>query len=170
MSLKSQISYWLFNKKGTEINNRKFIEWNTIEQISIVLFSSQYKEINEFIKTAKKDNKQILLYIIHLDNTPINFNIEEKHIILTKKQFNFFGVLNSTFSPLDNQSNNSVLINLGLVDEIHAMCVSKQLKANCKISKFKHALFDICITQETQLTNTEFLKQVVVYLNMIKTK
>jgi hypothetical protein len=51
-----------------------------------------------------------------------------------------------------------------------ALALSKLTKAKCKISYFENPIFDISIKMDQATYFSGFLKQVILYLNMIKTK
>ena len=48
------------------------------------------------------------------------------------------------------------------------MALCKLIPAKCKIGSFENPVFDITINADKSVNSSEFLKQVIVYLNMIK--
>ncbi len=50
---------------------------------------------------------------------------------------------------------------------MQAFAVSKLTKAKCKIANYEQSVFDITISAHNNIK--DFLKQVIVYLQMIKT-
>lgn len=174
MSLINNISAFLLSKKESRLSATKiikqFVSWNQISKILIIAYDNQLSDMVDFINTCKKDSISVHVAIIyngkvehapkpHFDNT-----------ILNKKQFSFFNIPNEEcIQKLDSKSFD-VLINLGINEQIQALAVSKLVAAKCKISNFQNSIFDIIIDGDNTMNSSNYLKQVVVYLNMIKTK
>ena len=62
-----------------------------------------------------------------------------------------------------------VLINLGNNGQIQSLALSKLVAAKCKIAGFQNPDFEITINSDKTTNISNFLKQVIVYLKMIKT-
>ena len=169
MSLINNIALSLISKKEGAKGNKQFLNWAQLSTILIIAYDNQLADIVEFINICKKDNISVQVAIIYngkLEQAP---KPHFEHQILDKKQFNFFDL--PTEEALRNISSKqvNVLINLGNAEQIKSLALSKMIVAKCKISNFQHDIFDISIDSDKTLNISNYLKQVVVYLNMIKT-
>lgn len=174
MSLIHNISTFILSKKesrpGVTKVVKQFFSWNQISKILIVVYDNQLSDIVDFINACKKDNISVHVAIIYngkIEHAPKpNFD----HTILDKKQFSFFKIPNEDSLQKLNSQSFDVLINLGTHGQIQSLALSKLVAAKCKISNFQNPIFDITIESENTVNSSNYLKQVIVYLNMIKTK
>jgi hypothetical protein len=170
VSLLNNISTFILSKKESPKIVKQFFAWNQISNILIVAYDNQLSEIVDFINICKNDSISVHVAIIYnekLDQAPQpHFN----HTILDKKQFSFFKILNEDSILKLNSTLFDVLINLGNLEQIQALAISKLVAAKCKISNFQNSIFDITIDGDKTMNSSNYLKQVIVYLNMIKTK
>ncbi len=145
---------------------KQFFEWSQISSIAIVAFDNQLTEISDFLTTCAQQNINTEVFIIYngkLLNAPVP---SYKHLLLTKKQFSFFNIPTANaLHPVCNITYD-VLINLGANEQLQTLATSKLIKAKCKIASYNNNLFDISIKNENN--TKEFLKQIIVYLQMIK--
>ena len=170
MSLINNISTFLLSKKESQKSVKQFVSWNQISKILIVSYDNQLSDIVDFINICEKDNISVHVAIIYngkLEHAP---KPHFDHTILDKKKFSMFQLPNETMLQKLNATPFDVLINLGNHEQIQALAVSKLVAAKCKISNFQNSIFDITIEDDKTMNSSNFLKQVVVYLNMIKTK
>lgn len=174
MSLINNISTFILSKKESRLGVTKvvkqFFSWNQISKILIVAYDNQLSDIVDFINTCKKDNISTHVAIIYngkIEHTP---KPHFDHTILDKKQFSFFKIPKEDSLQKLNSQSYDVLINLGTHEQIQALAVSKLVAAKCKISNFQNSIFDITIDGDKTMNSSSYLKQVIVYLNMIKTK
>lgn len=169
MSLKSNIANWVLSGKNTNSPGKQFINWNQLKKLMIVCYDNQLSNIVDFINTCHQHQIETLVVIV-FDGKPEqapkpNFN----HVILYKKQFNYIRIPNQeTVNQLSGFSSD-VIINLGNSQQFKSLAISKLVKAKCKIASFEQSVFDIIISVDKTNNTSEFLKQVIVYLQMIKT-
>lgn len=170
MSLLNNISTFLLSKKESPKVVKQFFSWSQVSKLLIVAYDNQLSEIVDFINICKKDNISVQVAIIYngkLEHAP---KPHFDHIILDKKQFSFFKIPNENALQKLNSTFFDVLINLGNNEEIQALALSKLVVAKCKIGSFQNENFEITIDGDKTTNISNYLKQVVVYLNMIKTK
>lgn len=170
MSLLNNISTFILSKKESPKVVKQFFSWNQISKILIVAYDNQLSDIVDFINTCKKDSISVHVAIIYNGKTEHAPKPHFDHTILDKKQFSFFKIPNENTVQKFNSMSFDVLINLGTHEQIQALAVSKLVDAKCKISKIQNSIFDITFESENTMNSPNYLKQVVVYLNMIKTK
>lgn len=168
MSLLNNIANYLLSSKESAKGTKQFLNWSQITTVLIIAYDNQLSNCVDFINTCKKDNIQVHVAIIYdgkLAQVPKpNFD----HTILDKKQFNFFDLPKTeTLSQL-NIKVFDVLINLCDSEKIKALALSKLVSAKCKIANFQNPIFEITIMNDITMNNSDFFKQLVVYLNMIK--
>lgn len=169
MSLKFKIADWILSKKNNHTTQKQFLNWGQIKSIFIIATDNQLSNLVDFINTCKKDNIHIHVAIIFdgkIEQAP-NPNFE--HTIVGKTQFNALGLPKEQLINQFNHTTIDVLINFCNQDNIKALAISKLLTAKCKIAKFEHQINDISIAVDKTLNSNEFLNQVIVYLQMIKT-
>jgi len=53
---------------------------------------------------------------------------------------------------------------------MQALALSKLVVSKCKLSNFQNSIFDVTIDKDNSMSIANYLKQVIIYLNMIKTK
>lgn len=168
MSLKTNIANWVLSGKNNNSLGKQFINWNQLKKLMVVCYDNQLSNIVDFINTCQQQQIETLVAIV-FDGKPEqapkpNFN----HIILDKKQFNFVGIPNQeTVNQLSGFSSD-VIINVGNTNQFKSLAISKLVKAKCKVASYENAIFDIVISVDKTNNTSEFLKQVVVYLQMIK--
>ena len=174
MSIINNIANFILSKKESRLAvtkiTKQFFSWNQLSNVIIVAYDNQLSDLVDFMNACKKDNIKVHVAVIYNgkpEQTPKpNFD----HTILDRKQFSFFKIPHESVLQKLNAMNFEVLINLGNQEQLQAFALSKILPVKCKISNFKNDIFDITIDGDTIMTSSNYLKQVVVYLNMIKTK
>ena len=143
--------------------------WSQLTKVLILAYDNQLSNVVNFINACQKENIKVHVAVIYdgkPEQTPKpNFD----HSILDKKQFNFFGIPNQGAIQILNSKQFDTLINLGNDEQIKSLAISKLVTAKCKISHFQNPIFDISIDYDKTINSSNYLKQVVVYLNMIKT-
>ncbi|MBC7695151.1 MAG: hypothetical protein H7141_06865 [Burkholderiales bacterium] len=171
MSLLNNISTYLLSKKESRLDVIKiahqFVSWNQLSKVLIIACDNQLSDIVDFINTCQKDKISVHVAVICNGKQEQVPKPHFEHTIFDKKQFSFFEVptdkalqkLNTTFD---------VLINMGTIEQIKSLALSKLLAAKCKIANFENPAFDITINTNKTMNSSEYLKQVIVYLNMIK--
>ncbi|MES2133698.1 MAG: hypothetical protein V4506_15215 [Bacteroidota bacterium] len=168
MSIINNIALSLISKKDTPKANKQFLNWSQVSTILIIAYDNQLADIVEFINTCKKDNITVKVGIIYNGKPEHAPKPHFEHFIVDKKQFNFFGIPSDAGLQRLHPGSVDVLINLGAPEQIKSLALSKLITAKCKISSFQHDIFDISIDSDKTLHISNYLKQVVVYLNMIK--
>lgn len=169
MSLLNSISLWMISQKESSQFNKQFLNWAQLSNVLIIAYDNQLSNSVEFINACKKDNINLQVAIIY-DGKPEHAPKPHfDHVILDKKQFSFFkipkdeAIAKLSAKPID------VLINMGSAEKIKSLALSKMIPAKCKISSFQNENFDFIIDADKTMNSSGYLKQVVVYLNMIKT-
>lgn len=165
--VKSIADYLLSKIEGRSKHNQ-FINWYHLSKIVIIAFDNQLNDLSEFLKNCSTDKIAVNVMIILNGKEQKSQNYPFEHTILNNKQFNIWGFPKTDFMSKFNNHNIDLLINLGSENQIKSLALSKLMDANCKIGHFQNNVFDITIESELPLTNSEFLKQVIVYLKMIK--
>ncbi|MCC6181642.1 MAG: hypothetical protein IT237_07395 [Bacteroidia bacterium] len=158
----------ILSKRNAPILEKRFLNWTRIKKIAIVTFDNQLSYLVDFINSCENNHIQVNVFVIYNGKPEFAPKPQFNHIIITKDQYSIFqlpkdSVLQSVQSTFD------VLINLGTQDQIQALSLSKLLPCHCRIANFENQIFDISIQSEKMMTPTDFLQQVIVYLNMIKT-
>lgn len=162
------ITNYLLSKIEGRSKHKQFINWYHLSQIVIIAFENQLNDLSEFLKNCSTDKIAVNVVIILNGKEQKSKNYQFEHTILNKKQFNIWGFPKTDFISKFNNHNIDLLINLGAENQIKSLALSKLINANCKIGHFQNNVFDISIESEYPLSNSEFLKQVIVYLKMIK--
>lgn len=170
MSLIHNISTFILSKKESPKVVKQFFAWNQISTILIVAYDNQLSDIVDFINTCKKDSISVHVAVIYNGKPEHAPKPHFDHTILDKKQFSFFNIPRENSIQKLNSQSFDVLINLGTQEQLQSLAVSKLVDAKCKISNFQNSIFDIAIEGENTMNSSNYLKQVIVYLNMIKTK
>ncbi len=140
-----------------------------MKNVAIVCNDNQLSEIVDFVTACEKENKKVKVLVIFNGKPEQAPKPPFSHVILDKKQFSFFNLIQESFLQSIRHENFDVLINLGKEGDAKSLSVSKLIKASCKITNFKHLIFDMSIDVDKTNNSHQFLKQVVVYLQMIKT-
>lgn len=168
MSLINSISEWLLSSKESPKSHKQFINWNQLSNVLLIIYENQIADCTEFIATCKKSNITIQVAIIYESNAEQAPKPSFEYIALDKKQFNFFGLPKDAILSQLNSKTFDALINLGNPEHIKALALSKLIAAKCKIANFRCPIFEITISDDKLMTSSDYLKQVIVYLNMIK--
>jgi len=169
MSLLNNISLWMISQKESSKLNKQFLNWTQLSNVMIIAYDNQLSNIVDFINTCKNDNINVQVAIIYDGKPEQAPKPHFDHVILDKKQFSFFKIpKNDVIAKLSSKSLD-VLINLGTSEKIKTLALSKMIAAKCKISNFQNENFDLIIDADKSLNTSDYLKQVIVYLNMIKT-
>ncbi len=169
MSLLQIISNYLLSSKDSPKTTRQFVSWNQLSNVLIIAYDNQLANVVEFINACKKDSINVQVAIIYDGKPEQAPKPHFDHVIIDAKQFNFFRIpKEETISKLSSKPLD-VLINLGSSEQTKSLALSKLIPAKCKISNFQNNIFDISIDSDKNLGSSDYLKQVVVYLNMIKT-
>ena len=169
MKLKNNISNWLLSKKESPKTNKQFIAWNQLSKVFIIAYDNQLSELVDFVTACEKENKKVKVAVIYNGKPEQAPKPPFSHVLLGKKQFSFFNIVNDAFLQSISHESYDVLIDLGKENDIKSLSLSKLVKASCKIANFKNAIFDMSIDVDKSNNSHQFLKQVVVYLQMIKT-
>jgi hypothetical protein len=168
MSLLQNISNYLLSAKESPKAERQFLSWNQLSKILIVAYDNQLSGIVDFINICKKDNIKVMVAIIYNGKPEQAPKPHFEFVLLEKKQFSLFQLpteeaINMLNGPYD------AIVNLGNMDQFQALALSKLVPAKLKIAHFQNSIFEIVINGDNTLNTSDYLKQVVVYLNMIKT-
>ncbi len=169
MSLINTISSYLLSQKESPETVKQFFSWNQLNKILIICYDSQLDELTNFIKTCKTDNISVYVAIIYKGKLVQAPSPNFKHTIVDQKQFSFFKIPTPFILKNLNTKAFDLIINIGSQNQMRALSLSKLVYAKCKIANFQNPVFDITINKDNLTNNSDFLKQVVVYLNMIKT-
>lgn len=135
----------------------------------IVAFDNQLSEIADFVSACEKENKKVKVAVIYNGKPEHAPKPPFTHVVLDKKQFSLFHIVKANFLQSINHETYDVLINLGKENDFKSLSLSKMVKASCKIGSFEDPVFDMRIDVDKSSDAHQFLKQVVVYLQMIKT-
>lgn len=169
MSFIQNISKWLISKKDAPSSNQQFLNWGQLSNVLIVAYDYQLSNCVDFLNACEKDKIHVLVAIIVEGKTEHAPKPDFDHLIIDKKQFSFFGLPTEACFQKLNVKPVDALINLGNSEQLKALALSKLLSAKCKIGSFQSQIFDITIIGDKTMNSSDFLKQVIVYLNMIKT-
>lgn len=169
MSIIHNIALRLISKKEVPKAHKQFLNWSKVSSVLIIAYDNQLADIVEFINTCKKDSITVNVAVLYNGKPEQAPRPHFEHVILDKKQFGFFGIPVADCLQKLNAKPIDVLIDLGNASQIKSMALSKMVTAKCKVSSFQNDIFDLSIDSEKNLHISDYLKQVVVYLNMIKT-
>lgn len=174
MSLLNNISTFILSKKesrpGVTKVVKQFFSWNQISKILIVTYDNQLSDLVDFINTCKKDSISVHVAVIYYGKPEHAPKPHFDHTILDEKQFSLFKIPKEESIEKLNSQSVDVLINLGTDEQLQSLAVSKLVSAKCKISNFQNSIFDMTIEVDKTMNCSNYLKQVIVYLSMIKTK
>ena len=170
MSLIKNISTYLLSKKERPKTVKQFFSWNQLTKVLIVCYDNQLSDIVDFINSCKTDNIDVYVAVIFNGKPEQAPKPYFEHCILDKKQFSFFNIPNENTIQKLNTNSFDLLINLGNNEQMQSLALSKLVAAKCKISNFQNSIFDMTIDKTNSMNIANYLKQVIVYLNMIKTK
>lgn len=148
---------------------KQFFSWNKISKIIIIAYDDQLSELTEFISTCKKDAISVQVAIIYAGKPEQAPNPSFEHILLDKKKFSLFQIPTDEALNQVNTTSYDVLINIGDPDQFQALALSKLVTAKCKIARYQNSNFEITIDSDKTTKISDYLKQVIVYLNMINT-
>jgi hypothetical protein len=169
MSILNNIATYLLSKKESVKVTKQFFSWNNISNIVIIAYDNQLGELVAFIDACKKDNITVQVVIIYVGKPEQAPHPSFEHIVLDKKKFSIFQLPTDDALTQINTTIYDVLINLGDADQFQALALSKLVAAKCKIARFQNSTFEIIIDSDKTTKISDYLKQVIVYLNMIKT-
>lgn len=169
MSLLQNISNWLLSKKESPKINKQFVSWNQLSKVMIIAYDNQLSELVDFVTACEKENKKVKVAVIYNGKPEQAPKPPFSHVLLDKKQFSFFNIVNDAFLQSMNHESYDILVNLGKENDLKSLSLSKLTKASCKIANFEHPIFDMSIDVDKSNNSHQFLKQVMVYLQMIKT-
>ena len=173
MSLLNNISTYLLSKKESRLGvtklTKQFFSWNKISKIVMIAYDNQLSELVEFINASKKDNITVQVVIIYTGKPEQAPNPSFEHVIMDKKNFSLFQLPTDDALNKLNTTSYDVLINLGDSEQFQSFALSKLITAKCKIARFQNPNFDITINFDKTSKISDYLKQVIVYLNMINT-
>lgn len=168
MSIIQNIALRLISKKEVPKSQKQFLNWKRVKRVLIIAYDNQLADLVEFVNNCKQDSIEVLVAIIYNGKAEQAPKPQFEHVIMDKKQFSFLGLPSPDSLQQLNAKSWDVLINLGNASQVKALAVSKLVAATCKISSFQDTIFDLSIDSEKNLHSSDYLKQVVVYLNMIK--
>lgn len=169
MSILQNIALRLISKKETPQSRKQFLNWNEVKQVLIIAHDNQLADLVDFVNRCKDASIKVLVAIIYNGKAEHAPKPHFDHLILDRKQFNFLGLPVGECLQRISGFAGDVLINLGNASQIKALALSKMVPAKCKVSSFQDTVFDLSIDSDKNLHISEYLKQVIVYLNMIKT-
>jgi hypothetical protein len=169
VSLITNISNWLLSQKEAPMVNKQFLNWSQLANVLIIAYDNQLANVVEFINACKKDNINAQVAIIYDGKPEQAPKPHFDHVILDGKQFSFFRIPKEEVISKLSAKLLDLVINLGSSGQTKSLALSKLLPAKCKISNFQHPVFDLSIDGDKNLESSDYLKQVIVYLNMIKT-
>jgi len=170
MSIIKNISTYLLSIKESPKTVKQFFSWNQLSKVLIICYDNQLSDIVDFINSCKVDNISVHVGVI------FNGKLEQapkphfEYSILDKKQFSFFNFPNETIIQNLNTKSFDLLINIGDREQMQSLALSKLVAAKCKLSNFQNSIFDITIDKDDSMNISNYLKQVILYLKMIKTK
>lgn len=148
--------------------NKQFVHWNNVSSVLVLAYDNHLSDIAEFVNTCTKSNKYVLVAFV-FDGKPEQVpNPNFAHLSLDKKQFTFFHLPTEEVLQKLGSTVFDVMIHVGDDDQIKTLSLSQLVPAKCKISNFKNPIFDLTIESDKPLAVSDFLEQVVLYLNMIK--
>lgn len=168
VSIIQNIALRLISKKEVPKSQKQFLNWKQVKRVLIIAYDNQLADLVEFVNSCRKDSIEVLVAIIYNGKAEQAPKPHFDHVVLDKKQFSFLGLPTHDCLQQLNATSWDVLIDLGNRRQIKALAVSKLVAATCKISSFQDSIFDLSIDSDKNLHSSDYLKQVVVYLNMIK--
>lgn len=168
MSIIQNIALRLISKKEMPKSRKQFLNWKQVKRVLIIAYDNQLADLVEFVNNCRQDSMEVLVAIIYNGKAEQAPKPHFDHVVLDKKQFSFLGLPTQDCLQQLGAKSWDVMINLGSVQQIKALAVSKLVPATCKISSFQDTIFDLSIDSDKTLHSSDYLKQVVVYLNMIK--
>jgi hypothetical protein len=170
MSLQKHITNWILSRKNNSSDSKQFLNWSQLKKIIVFCHENQLSHIVDFINLCQKNQIETLVAIVYngkIEQAPKpNFN----HVILNKKHFSFWEIPHPEIINQLSSFSADIIINIGNDEQFKTLAMSKLVKAKCKIGSFENAIYDIAIAVEKTTSASNFLQQVVVYLQMIKTK
>ena len=169
MSLLNNIATYLLSKKESKNVIKQFFSWNKISKMILIAYDNQLSEIVEFINVCKRDTITVQVVIIYAGKPEQAPRPSFEHIVLDKKKFSLFQLPTDDALNQVNTTTYDVLINLGDPEQFQALALSKLVTAKCKIASFQNANSEITINNDKTTKISDYLKQVIVYLNMINT-
>jgi len=170
LSIIQNIALRLISKKEVPKSRKQFLNWKQVKRVLIIAYDNQLADLVEFVNSCRQDSIEVLVAIIYNGKAEQAPKPHFEHVVLDKKQFSFLGLPGPECLQQLHARPWDVLINLGGAQQVKALAVSKLVAATCKISSFQDAIFDLSIDSDKTLHSSDYLKQVVVYLNMIKNK
>ena len=168
MALINNIAKWLLSSKESPKSDKRFLNWSQLSNVLLIAYDNQLSNCVDFINHCKKDNINIQVAIIYEGKPEQAPKPNFEYQLLDTKQFNFFGLPKDDVLTQLNSKAFDALINLGNAEQIKALALSKLISAKCKIANFQNPIFEITINSDELMTSSDYLKQVIVYLNMIK--
>lgn len=168
MSIFKNISAFLLSQKESPKSHKQFLNWEQISNVVLIAYDHQLSNCVDFINACKQNNVHVRVAIIFEGKQEHAPSPDFDHLILDKKQFTFFGlpkdgvIQKLSTTPIDT------VINLGVEKDIKAFALCKLISAKCKIGSFRNDLFEMTINSEKTMNSSDYLKQVIVYLKMIK--
>ncbi len=169
MSFINNIANWLLASKESPKSNKQFLNWNQLSNVLLIIYENQITDCSEFMSACKKDNITVHVALVYEGKAEQAPKPNFSHTLLDKKQFNFFGLPKEHILSHLNSMPFDALINLGNSQQIKALALSKLILSKCKIANFQNPNFEITINDDKLMKSSDYLKQVIVYLNMIKT-
>ncbi len=168
MSIIQNIALRLISKKEVPKSQKQFLNWKQVKHVLIIAYDNQLADLVEFVNNCRQDSIGVLVAIIYNGKAEQAPKPHFDHVVMDKKQFSFLGLPTHDYLQQLSAKPWDVLINLGNAQQIKALAVSKLVPATCKISSFQDPIFDLSIDSDKSLHSSDYLKQVVLYLNMIK--
>ncbi|MDF2448782.1 MAG: hypothetical protein K0R26_1286 [Bacteroidota bacterium] len=170
MSFFQNISSWLISRKEPPKVEKQFLNWKQLSNVVVIAYDHQLSNCVDFINACQADNILVNVAVIFDGRPELAPKPSFTHLILDKKQFSFFGIPKPEALLKLNPKPIDVLINLGTSNQAKTYALAKFLPAKCKVGSFDDSIFDISIQCDVVKNCSEYLKQVIVYLKMIKPK
>ncbi|MES2567878.1 MAG: hypothetical protein V4565_13480 [Bacteroidota bacterium] len=167
MSIIKQISNWILSKKELKKSLKQFLNWSQLSHVLLIAQDNQLSNCKDFINACKEHNIYVRVAVIFDGKLEMAPKPDFDHMILDKKQFSFWGLPKEECLRELNSKPIDVLINLADYKQTKAFALSKLIPAKCKIGNFENDVFDITINSDKTIKSSDYLKQVIVYLNMI---
>ncbi len=168
---------WLSNKiienkvsHANKNSKREFVEWNDVRSVCVLVTkddSFKANQLNEFLKNLNKTVDTILFipnHEVHASNDLISFN---------KKQTSWIGLPKEGVLAKVTSKSYDLVIDCNFKEYNSMKWLAGSVNAKFKIGfggLLYHNYFDICIDLKEKPDLDNYLKQVMNYLKMIRTK
>ncbi len=171
MSIRKFISKIILRYKSEPKTIKRFINWNSLSKITLILEQADLQNIASF--THLCEQTKIKLHLLILPNKLESSNSIDGKVTfnyLTKSFVTYFLIPKNIVLIGINKFNSDLIINLCPEHDLRAHALSKLIRASCKMSNFYNPLYNISIVLNSQYNVADFLQQSYNYLSMIKPK